>query len=111
MNQFIVWIFCLTPEYNKPLTGSFVEKGYQVSSASGASPSTTKGITTILAYSLVKNIGADDFKKDLISLLQESKIYYYGFVCSAYNGRMFWNVGNIDGETDISRVLQMKALW
>lgn len=111
MNQYIVWIFCLTPEYNKPLTGAFVEKGYQVASASGKSPATTKGISTILAYSLAKSISSDDFKVELISTLQESKIYYYGFVCSAYDGRMIWNVGNIDGDTDISRVLQMKALW
>jgi hypothetical protein len=118
MSQFHIVLFCLTAEYHKQLSPYLIDNGYKVGPASTQNKvSLSKGITTIIAYEVNCNgiIPVQEFVTCVRKGLDEIKAYYYGYtVISTEVGvglSITWNVGNIDGETDITRVLQMKALW
>mgnify|MGYP001616502004 CR=1 FL=1 len=52
----------------------------------------------------------NDLATEISHILEKCKIYYYGFNLLR-SSEMLYRLGNIDGETDITRVMKMKALW
>ena len=105
-------LFCLTLDYNKILIPSLVENGFKVSSGfSNNKLGISKGISNCINLDLESIIKDPDLLcEKIISILNECKIYYYGFVV-VIGSATHTKLGNIDGETDITRVMKMKALW
>lgn len=108
MKSYKVNIFCLTAEYHKQLPSEFLNLGYVLEPLwEDDSCTKTKSIVTVIGYILRHKTKSEyDLQKDIITCFKNIKGYFYG---ASVDGNPM--LGNMDGSTDISRVLQMKALW
>lgn len=116
MNTYDLSLFCLTSEYKGVLITKLVEAGYQVASPyPNGLLSHSKGISNIITLRLSlkdnKDAPLEEWNATINQSLEDCKIYYYGYVLLPNNGSYSVRLGNIDGETDISRVIQMKSFW
>lgn len=65
----------------------------------------------MLCYQLQHDTkGSMDITKDIRQCFNNIKGYFYGATVNG-NNCSHMALGNIDGETDITRVLQLKTLW
>jgi hypothetical protein len=110
MKDYLVHIFCLTADYHKQLPSAFIDLGYTVSSAwkNTNNSFSKRGIVSIIAYKLrcEEDRSNEDVCDDVKIVFNNIKGYFYG---AMVNTQVMH--GNINGDTDISRVLQMRALW
>lgn len=110
-------LFCLTPEYTKLLVSQIENYGVDVyPGLINKKYSMSNGIVTYTSLRLKSNL-LDSWEMPLIAnlikdILSHCKVYYYGFTLIKKSDASFYSVmGNINGETDISRLFKMKALW
>lgn len=106
-------LFCLTLDYTKILIPTFLENGFKVSSRLTTNKlGNSKGISNYIAVNLEREnlSNIESLGDEIRSILDICKIYYYGFNISLLGTDRIY-LGNIDGETDITRVMKMKALW
>lgn len=104
----------MTSDYVKILIPSLLENKFKVSSSMGSGKLfLSNGISNCIPLTLegeVVSKDLTDLAKEICRILKQCKMYYYGF--SLLRGvDMLYNIGNIDGATDITRVMKMKALW
>jgi len=114
MSTYLVLITCLTPEYHKQLPSLLVDAGYSVKCGySDGTTYSTKGVVTNICYLLNSSSNKDSvaIRIDVKNCLEKIKAYYYSLVVYPAIIDSAVCLGNIDGETDPSRVLQLKALW
>lgn len=111
-NSFLIDIVCLTSEYHKQLPSALIDKGYSVKSAVKGQPYYSKGIVSIIQYTVshTNKKSHYDVGNDIGSCFNAIKGYWYCvFIVAGVES--YLQIGNINGETDITRVFQMKALW
>lgn len=113
MKEFVVIITCLTPEYHKIISPEFISLGYTVAGTddSGKISVDTTAIS-IISYvvSHTKKTKTTEVIDDFKLIIKKVKAYYYSFVVFEHSAAS-WHVGNIECETDPTRVLQLKSLW
>jgi hypothetical protein len=112
MSSYIVFITCLTGEYHKQLPSLLLEAGYEIKAGyDNGMCFFTKGIVTNICYMLTSNNNDSvSIRNDVKICLEKMKAYYYAIVVFSA-GESAVCLGNINGETDPSRVLQLKSLW
>lgn len=114
MSNCIIYISCLSKEYHKQLPSEFLDLGYNVSSPfDDKTFCEINGIVCMIVYKLdwCSDKSIEDVCIDIKKCFNNIKGYYYSVVLSGTYNTSTYLMGNIRGETDPSRVLQMKALW
>jgi hypothetical protein len=109
---YIATIFCLTSEYHKQIPSELINLGYEVSSSfDDGKCFFVKNIVTIIIYKLRTEDDKKciDVTRDIKIAINNIKGYCYGIVVN--KGQSHSAFGNIDGATDPTRILQLKALW
>jgi len=112
MKSFVAVITCLTSEYHKAISPSLITLGYEVSAgaASGKISVDKSAISTIGYLLKIESKNANQVRDDIKQICDSNKVYYYSCVVFQLS-ESAWCLGNIECETDPTRVLQLKALW
>ena len=95
----MVWVTCLIQGYEDKIVAGMVKKDYTVSlsNANGVTvgePNLASVVVSFMVYTRKEKVKAVDIYKDLVTVLQDNKIYFYSVVVSAMTDST-WCCGNM----------------